>query len=257
LTGPDRRRIIQGGRTTDRAPDPAPDRPQVLGGSGPGAGRPGGFQQPGIGNDRIDNRTGIGGGRNASVSVTATVSTSPADQVAPREEWLPLGAFAPAREDVEEAQVMIMLAVSKQGVIAGTYDNEATGASRPLQGTVDVASQRAAVAFADGQDTDRVLETGVYNLTQDEAPDLLNLGTDQSMPILLARLAQPDAARSRAHGACTRRSTPRIGRGDRRPVPPEEPQSPGHIARIDLSFSDMIDDNRTPRAPRTSIARLA
>ena len=86
---------------------------------------------------------------------------------------------------------MIELAVKKQGVLAGTYYNEATGISRPLKGMLDQESQRAAVAFADGKNADLILETGINNLTQDECPALLHFGASQSSPVLLVRLQPP------------------------------------------------------------------
>ena len=115
----------------------------------------------------------------------------PADQVQD-EEWLPLGVFAVTREDVDDSQTMLELAVNKQGVLAGTYYNEATETARPLKGTMDAESQRAVVGFADGSDQDLALETGIYNLTQEEAPGLLYHGTEQATPILLVRLAPPE-----------------------------------------------------------------
>ena len=106
-------------------------------------------------------------------------------------DWLPLGAFAFTREGVDDSQAMIELAVNKQSVIAGTYYNEATGVSRSLKGTVDLASQRVAIGFADGKNSDLILETGINNLTQDEAPGLLHFGATESEPILLVRLQPP------------------------------------------------------------------
>jgi hypothetical protein len=35
------------------------------------------------------------------------------------------------------------------------------------------------------------LETGIYNLTQDEAPALLHFGTTETTPVLLVRLQPP------------------------------------------------------------------
>jgi hypothetical protein len=86
---------------------------------------------------------------------------------------------------------MIELAVNKQGVLAGTYYNEATQVSRSLKGSIDQTSQRAAVGFADGKNADMVLETGINNLTQDEAPGLLHAGPERSTPVLLVRLQAP------------------------------------------------------------------
>lgn len=120
---------------------------------------------------------------------TALLAAAPAEVT--DTEWLPLGTFAFTREGVDDSQAMMELAVNKQGVIAGTYYNEATGASRSLKGMLDQSSQRAAIGFADGKNTDLVLETGINNLTQDEAPGLLHQGTDRSTPVLLVRLQPP------------------------------------------------------------------
>jgi hypothetical protein len=120
---------------------------------------------------------------------TALVASAPA-QVADT-QWLPLGTFALTREGVDDSQAMIELAVNKQGVVAGTYFNEATEVSRSVKGMLDQTSQRAAMGFADGKNAEVVLETGIYNLTQDEAPALLHQGKERSTPVLLVRLQAP------------------------------------------------------------------
>jgi hypothetical protein len=119
------------------------------------------------------------------------VAAAPPPEQAQQEDWLPLGVFALSREDTGDSQALLELAVHKQGVLAGTYYNEATGASRPLKGTIDQKSQRAVVGFADGKNTDLALETGIYNLTQQESPALLHQGTEESTPVLLVRLPEP------------------------------------------------------------------
>ncbi len=83
---------------------------------------------------------------------------------------------------------MIESLLNKHGVIAGTYYNEAGQVSRPIQGTVDLKTQRAAMSFADRKNTDLILETSVNNLIQDEAPSLLQFGAEQSQSMLLVRL---------------------------------------------------------------------
>jgi hypothetical protein len=119
------------------------------------------------------------------------VAAAPPPEQEQQEEWLPLGVFALSREDVADSHTMLELAVNKQGVLAGTYYNESTGASRPLKGTIDQKSQRAVVGFADGKNADLALETGIYNLTQEESPGLLHHGTEESTPVLLVRLPEP------------------------------------------------------------------
>jgi hypothetical protein len=122
----------------------------------------------------------------------------PVNQANPQEEWLPLGVYALTSEDTPDSSAVLQLAVNKQGVLAGTYYNEETKVSRPVQGTVDQKSQRAALTFGDGKNTDIVLETGIYNLTQDQAPGLLHFGAQQSQPALLVRL-QPPADATKAN----------------------------------------------------------
>jgi hypothetical protein len=130
------------------------------------------------------------------------VESAPPPEKVDQEEWMPLGVFAFTQEDMTDSNTMIELAVSKSGVLAGTYYNETTGSSRPLKGSVDTKSQRAVMGFADGKNTNVALETGLYNLTQDEAPSLLHRGTDEapsllhrgtddSSPVLLVRLPPP------------------------------------------------------------------
>lgn len=122
----------------------------------------------------------------------SAVSAAPAADQVSSEDWMPLGVFALSAEDVGDSQSMIELAVNKQGVLAGTYYNESTSVSRPLKGTIDQKTQRAVVGFADGKNSDVALETGIYNLTQDEAPGLLHQGAEQSTPVLLVRLKAPE-----------------------------------------------------------------
>lgn len=123
------------------------------------------------------------------------VAAPPVDQVNQQPlEWLPLGVFALTSEEAGDSQAVVQLAVNKQGVIAGTYYNEASQVSRPIQGMVDLKTQRAAMSFADKKNTDLILETSLNNLTQDEAPALLHFGSEQSQPELLVRLKPPEGA---------------------------------------------------------------
>jgi hypothetical protein len=64
------------------------------------------------------------------------------------------------------------------------------GAANVLIVLVD--AKLAAASFADNRNTDRILETSINNLAQDEAPALFHFGAAQSQPVLLVRLKQPD-----------------------------------------------------------------
>ena len=149
------------------------------------------------GNVYYDNNTVYVNGQAAGTPAEYTQQAQALVQAAPPvdqpQEWMPLGVFALSREGTTDTQAVIELAVSKTGAIAGTYHNEASGVSRPVKGTANLETQRAAIGFADGKNADLALETGLYNLTQDEAPGLLHTGAEQTEPVLLVRLQKPAA----------------------------------------------------------------
>jgi hypothetical protein len=105
--------------------------------------------------------------------------------------WLPLGVWAVTQEDVAESDRLIQLAVNKDGVIAGNYWNENSDQSIPLAGSVDKETQRAAWHPTDEKNRGIVMETGIYNLTEETTQALLHYGPDKTEQVLLVRLDQP------------------------------------------------------------------
>ena len=63
-----------------------------------------------------------------------------------------------------------------------------SGTTVPIQGAVDKKTQRA--AWTVGKNKKTVCETGLYNLTKDEAPALIHMGKDKTQQWLLVRLKQ-------------------------------------------------------------------
>ncbi len=106
--------------------------------------------------------------------------------------WLPLGVFALTKPDQDKSDVSIQLAVNKQGIIRGNYTDNVTNTNRVIQGAVDKQTQR--VAFYVGKDTTNVIETGLYNLTKDEAPCLIHFGKERTEQWLLVRLKNPETS---------------------------------------------------------------
>jgi len=127
----------------------------------------------------------------ASLATTGTQA-----EASPESDWLPLGVFALTKPDQEKSDISIQLAVNKQGVIRGNYTDSATEKNQVVQGSVDKQSQR--VAFTVGDNTTDVIETGLYNLTKDEAPALVHHGKDSTEQMLLVRLKNPDASEQTA-----------------------------------------------------------
>ena len=105
-------------------------------------------------------------------------------------QWLPLGVFALTKTDSTDSDVTIQLAVNKQGVIRGNYTDNKTNKTESVKGSVDKKSQR--VAFSVGDDQSHLIETGLYNLTKDEAPALIHIGKDRTEQWLLVRLQKSD-----------------------------------------------------------------
>ena len=79
-----------------------------------------------------------------AVSIAQSV---PENLDAEKVEWMPLGVFAIAEDtgdgSVANSDMLIQLAVSKEGVIAGTFWNDTTDNGLPLEGMVNEKTQRA------------------------------------------------------------------------------------------------------------------
>ena len=85
----------------------------------------------------------------------------------PDGDWLPLGVFALTKPDQTSSDVTIQLAINKQGIIRGNYTDNQTDKTQVIQGALDKKTQR--VAFTIGDNKSEVIETGLYNLTKEEA----------------------------------------------------------------------------------------
>ena len=114
------------------------------------------------------------------------------EQQADEVEWLPLGVFALTQEGVNDSNYLLQLAVSKEGVIAGTLINEETESVRSVEGRVDKETQRAAWQFVDGKNPEVVMETGIYSLTEDECTALVHFGPDKTQEVVMVRMDQPE-----------------------------------------------------------------
>jgi hypothetical protein len=110
-------------------------------------------------------------------------------------EWLPLGVFALAQEDSKSAPNMFLqLAVSKEGIIAGTYQNKTTNQTESVEGMVDQKSQRAAWTIS-GKNTP-IMETGIANLTENETRALVHFADGSTQTWVLLHVENPTAGTS-------------------------------------------------------------
>jgi hypothetical protein len=118
-----------------------------------------------------------------------TLATTGASAEAPSDgDWLPLGVFALCRAGQTSSDLILQLAVNQDGIIRGNYTDGVSGKSNLVHGSVDKKTQR--VAFTVGDIKTTVVETGLYNLTKDEAPCLIHYGADRTEQWMLVRLKQ-------------------------------------------------------------------
>lgn len=122
-------------------------------------------------------------------------------QVSKEEQWMPLGVFALSKTDSKESEITLQIAVNKAGIIRGNDTNEQSNQTRVLQGAVDKKTQR--VAFFEGTNYADVFDTGIYNLTKDEAPILLHFGPTRTETWQLTRLKQPASGNSSTNSNST------------------------------------------------------
>jgi hypothetical protein len=104
-------------------------------------------------------------------------------------EWLPLGVFSLNDKEDGDPSMFLQIAVSKEAIVAGTYFNAQTSEHLQLVGGLDKETQRVAVTIGDKEDV--VIETGMYNLTEEQSSALLHFegGTIQNW--ILVRMADP------------------------------------------------------------------
>jgi len=124
------------------------------------------------------------------VQVAEQIATSIPEVKNP--DWMPLGVFAITQDgqaDGPPPTMFVQLTVSKEGIIAGTFQNTASSTAQPIEGMVDKRTQRAAWLIS-GK-TRPIMETGVFNLTKDTAPALLHFADGQTQQWLLVRMDEP------------------------------------------------------------------
>lgn len=106
-------------------------------------------------------------------------------------DWMPIGVFAAAK-DVSQASrsnMFVQLALNKAGDIAGTYYNATTDETHPLDGTIDKKSQVASWRVSDNP-ASPLMQTGLYNLTQEVTPVQVRFPDDTSQTWYLVKMQQ-------------------------------------------------------------------
>lgn len=123
---------------------------------------------------------------------TAQEITTSSAQPEQNTEWMSLGVFTFTKEQGSTVtpNAYMQLAVDKNGNISGAYYNSTTDKVYPLDGIVDKETQRAAWMMSDNLESP-IMETGIYNLTKDEAQVRTIFADGTTQNGLLIRLKQP------------------------------------------------------------------
>lgn len=106
------------------------------------------------------------------------------------EDWLPLGVFALVRDEDQHPQLTVQLAVNKQGILRGNYNDVVVDHVLPIHGAVDQETQRAAWTVDNNKNF--FMEAGLSNLTSGESPTLIHK-SGRTERWLLVRLPQPES----------------------------------------------------------------
>jgi hypothetical protein len=106
--------------------------------------------------------------------------------------FLPLGVFSLAPQGQTEASALVQLAVSKTGLIRGTYYDLLTDHDQPIRGSVDKKTQQ--VAFSFGENGKVTFETALANLTQNSGAIAAHFENGKSTIWTLARYEKEPTA---------------------------------------------------------------
>jgi hypothetical protein len=107
---------------------------------------------------------------------------------------MPLGVFAltpDGQASGPDPTLFLQLAISKEGIIAGTLNNSATGKTQDHRRHGRQGD--AALRLDRGRQTRPIMETGINNLTEDTAPALVHFADGQTQQWLMVRLEEPAA----------------------------------------------------------------
>lgn len=104
-------------------------------------------------------------------------------------DWMSLGVFALSRDAANPStpKMYLQLALNRQGTVSGTFYNALTDQTYAVGGSIDQSTQRVALQGGDSQSP--ILETGLYNLTQSEAPAQIHFADGRVQSMTLVRLA--------------------------------------------------------------------
>ncbi len=125
---------------------------------------------------------------------TTLADSAPADAGETSDQWLPLGVFGLMKNGQKSATLVLQIAVNHAGTVRGNAYDPTDDKTNTISGAVDKTTQRVAIRV-EGQDG-FVIDTGLYNLTQGQAPALLHTADGGTESDLLVRIKNPSGVQN-------------------------------------------------------------
>lgn len=130
---------------------------------------------------------------NADDDSASQLAEQGAGETPDADQFLSLGVFSLSPQNHQDATALVNLAVSKSGVVRGSYYDLLSEQEQAVQGAVDKKTQR--VAFTIGNKGTIVFETLLTNLTSDSGSITLRYNDGKTSQWTLERQNQPEASR--------------------------------------------------------------
>ncbi len=117
--------------------------------------------------------------------------TTATDQSQPTDQFQPLGVFALAGPGQSQSDMLLQLAISKDGTVRGNYLNQLTDERAQVFGSLDKNTQR--VSWTIGENTNTVFDTSLGDLAKDNSEVLVHYGPTNTREMALIKLPQPQS----------------------------------------------------------------
>ncbi len=120
---------------------------------------------------------------------TATASYAASTGASTDDQWEPLGVFSLAEPGQTQSNMLMQLAINKDGVVRGNYVNQLTNEKSEIYGALNKSTQR--VSWTIGTNATTVFDAGLSDLTQPDSSVLVHYGPSSTSRMALIRLNQP------------------------------------------------------------------
>lgn len=104
-------------------------------------------------------------------------------------DWAPLGVFSLAEPGQTQSNMMLQLAINKDGIVRGNYLNQLTQETSQVYGALDKKTQR--ISWTIGQNNGTVFDTSLGDLVKDDSQVLVHYSPNNTQSMALIRLPAP------------------------------------------------------------------